>query len=213
MSFIPENLERYLTEHLAPEPDYLKELNRRTHVEILQPRMLSGHFQGRLLSLLSHMIAPKHILEIGTYTGYSALCLAEGLQQNGFLTTIEINEELKDIADFFFEKSGFRKQIKNLIGAARDLIPDLDQTFDLVFIDADKKNYAHYYDLVFDKVRGGGYIITDNVLWSGKVVDQDGKCDKATQTMIDYNEKIFNDSRVQVIILPIRDGLMIARKK
>jgi len=210
--FLSENLENYINSHTASEPDYLKELNRKTHVEVLQSRMLSGHFQGRLLSQLSHMICPKRILEIGTYTGYSALCLAEGLAPEGILFTIEVNEELKDIADTFFEKSGLRPKIKNVIGDAKEIIPQLNEQFDIVFIDADKKNYINYYNLVFDKVCVGGYIIADNVLWSGKVLEQNNKIDAATQIMVDYNKLIHNDTRVEEILLPIRDGLMIARK-
>jgi len=211
--FISDDLERYVNLHTCEECDYLRELNRKTHVEVLQARMLSGHFQGRLLSMISHMIRPKRILELGTYTGYSALCLAEGLTPEGLLTTIEVNEELKDIADSFFEKSGYRNQIHNIIGVATEVIPQLNEVFDLVFIDADKKNYINYYHLVFDKVRVGGFIIADNVLWSGKVIDPRARNDASTQMMIDYNDLIHNDDRVEEILLPIRDGLMVARKK
>jgi len=210
--FIPEELEDYIHSHTASEPKYLQELNRKTNLEILSPRMLSGHFQGRLLSMISKMIRPNRILEIGTFTGYSALCLAEGLVPEGMLFTIEVNEELKDIAEFFFEKSGFRTKIKNIIGDAKEIIPQLNEQFDIVFIDADKKNYINYYNIVFDKVRSGGYIIADNVLWSGKVFKQSNKIDPSTQMMIDYNKLIHNDSRVEEILMPIRDGLMIARK-
>ncbi|MCO5260040.1 MAG: O-methyltransferase [Crocinitomicaceae bacterium] len=213
MGFINDELDKYVCNHTENEPDYLQELNRKTHLEILQPRMLSGHFQGRLLSLLSNMIQPERILEIGTYTGYSALCLAEGLVENGLLITIDVNEELEEIVNEFIEKSGKRSQIKNIVGDATQIIPTLDEEFDIVFIDADKRNYIHYYNLVFDKVKKGGYIIADNVLWSGKVLEDYEKLDKSTQLIMDFNQLVHNDDRVQEVLLPIRDGILIARKK
>lgn len=213
MEFIADELDQYVCAHSENEPDYLKELNRKTHVEVLQPRMLSGHFQGRVLSMLSHMIQPKRILEIGTYTGYSALCMAEGLTEDGLLITIDVNEELEEIVSSFIEKSGLSNKIKPMIGDAMELIPTLDEEFDIVFIDADKRNYINYYHLVFDKVKKGGYIIADNVLWSGKVLEAYEKLDKSTQIIMDYNQLIHEDERVQEVLLPIRDGLMIARKK
>lgn len=213
MEFISDELDKYVCAHTETEPDYLKELNRKTHLEILQPRMLSGHFQGRVLSMLSHMIQPKRILEIGTYTGYSALCLAEGLSDDGLLITIDVNEELEGVVRSFIEKAGMEDKIKNRIGDATQIIPDLDEEFDIVFIDADKRNYINYYNLVFDKVKKGGYIIADNVLWSGKVLGDYEKLDKSTQIIMDYNKLIHEDHRVQEVLLPIRDGLMIARKK
>lgn len=213
MEFISEELDKYVCNHSENEPNYLSELNRKTHLEVLQPRMLSGHFQGRVLSMLSHMIQPKRILEIGTYTGYSALCLAEGMIENGKLITIDVNEELEELTASFFEKSGMKNKITQLIGDATQIIPSLDETFDIVFIDADKRNYINYYNLVFDKVRSGGYIIADNVLWSGKVLEDYDKLDKSTQIITDYNRLIHEDDRVQEVLLPIRDGLMIARKK
>lgn len=213
MEFIPDELDRYVCDHTENEPGYLKELNRKTHLEVLQPRMLSGHFQGRVLSMLSHMIRPKRILEIGTYTGYSALCLAEGLTDDGLLITIDVNEELEELVDSFIVKSGMEHKIRNLVGDATQIIPGLDEEFDIVFIDADKKNYINYYNLVFNKVRKGGYIIADNVLWSGKVLEDYEKLDKSTQVIMDYNKLIHEDERVQEVLLPVRDGLMIARKK
>ncbi len=213
MEFISEELDKYVCAHTEIEPPYLQELNRKTHLEVLQPRMLSGHFQGRVLSLLSHMIQPQRILEIGTYTGYSALCLAEGLTPTGQLITIDVNEELEELVASFIEKSGRAQQIKPMIGDAMQIIPTLDEMFDIVFIDADKKNYINYYNLVFDKVKTGGYIIADNVLWSGKVLEDYEKLDKSTQLLMDYNKMVHQDERVQEVLFPIRDGLMIARKK
>ncbi|HNS42106.1 MAG TPA: class I SAM-dependent methyltransferase [Taishania sp.] len=213
MEFISEELDKYVCAHTEIEPPYLQELNRKTHLEVLQPRMLSGHFQGRVLSLLSHMIQPQRILEIGTYTGYSALCLAEGLTPTGQLITIDVNEELEELVASFIEKSGRAQQIKPMIGDAMQIIPTLDEMFDIVFIDADKKNYINYYNLVFDKVKPGGYIIADNVLWSGKVLEDYEKLDKSTQLLMDYNKMVHQDERVQEVLFPIRDGLMIARKK
>ena len=187
-------------------------LNRETHAKVLQPRMLSGHVQGRLLALFSSMMRPRRVLEIGTYTGYSALCLAEGLTEDGLLITIDVNEELEDFTRSFFDKSPYKNKIDYRIANAVELIPTLPDTFDLVFIDADKLNYALYYDLVIDKVRPGGVIIADNVLWSGKVVQTDKKIDKDTQNLLDFNQKVHNDPRVSNLLLPIRDGLMIAYK-
>lgn len=213
MMLISDELDRYVSDHTEKEPEYLQELNRKTHLEVLQPRMLSGHYQGRVLSMLSHMIQPKRILEIGTYTGYSALCLAEGLQEDGLVITIDVNEELEELVNSYIEKAGMRNQIMNLVGDALDIIPTLDGEFDLIFIDADKMNYINYYHLVFDKVKKGGYIIADNILWSGKVLEEYAQLDKATQLLMDYNKLIHEDDRVQEVLLPIRDGIMIARKK
>lgn len=213
MEFISSELDKYVRKHSENEPDHLKELNRKTHLEVLQPRMLSGHYQGRVLSMLSQMIQPKRILEIGTYTGYSALCLAEGLSEDGLLITIDINEELEELVSSFILKAGMESRVKNIIGDATQVIPDLDEEFDIVFIDADKKNYINYYHLVFDKVKKGGYIIADNVLWSGKVLEDYDQADTSTRVIMDYNKLIHEDERVQEILLPIRDGLMIARKK
>ena len=213
MEFIDAKLDEYVCNHSENEPNVLRDLNRKTHLSVMQPRMLSGHFQGRVLSMLSHMIQPQRILEIGTYTGYSALCFAEGLAPNGKITTIDVNEELEDLVREYIEKAGMTNQVEYLIGDATQLIPTLNDVFDIVFIDADKKNYCTYYDLVFDKVRKGGYIIADNVLWSGKVLEDYDSLDRETKVLMDYNKKIHEDDRVQEVLLPIRDGLMIARKK
>lgn len=213
MEFIAPELDAYCCNHSENEPDYLKELNRRTHLEVLQPRMLSGHFQGRVLSMLSHMIQPKRILEIGTYTGYSALCFAEGLAENGKVITIDVNEELSDLVNEFIQKANMTEKVFPMIGDALQIIPTLDEEFDIVFIDADKKNYVNYYNLVFDKVKPGGYIIADNVLWSGKVLEDYEKLDASTKVIMDYNTLIHNDPRVQEVLFPIRDGLNIARKR
>lgn len=212
MEFISEELDNYVCENSANEPSYLQELNRVTHRDVLQPRMLSGHFQGRVLSMIAHMIQPKRILEIGTYTGYSALCFAEGLHENGEIITIDVNEELEEFVHTFIEKAKLQDKVKPMIGDATQIIPTLDGEFDIVFIDADKRNYCNYYDLVFDKVRKGGYIIADNVLWSGKVLEDYDKLDKSTKIIVDYNRMIHEDKRVEEVILPIRDGLNIARK-
>ena len=213
MDFLPEEIEKYVARHSENEPQILSELNHETWEKVLIPRMLSGHIQGRVLSMLSHMIQPENILEIGTYTGYSALCFAEGLQNGGKIHTIDINEELETMVNRYIEKSKLKDTIINHIGNAIDIIPTLSETFDLVFIDADKTNYSNYYDLVFDKVKSGGYIIADNVLWSGKVIEEKGNLDPDTLALIAYSEKIQNDNRVQNVLFPVRDGLMIARKK
>lgn len=213
MEFIDEKLDDYCCDHTSNESALLAKLNRDTHVKILQPRMLSGHFQGRMLSMLSKMIRPERILEIGTYTGYSALCMAEGLTENGQLITIDVNAQLEDFVRDFFAQSDYDKQIDYKIGDAMQLIPTIAEQFDLVFIDADKQNYINYYNLIFDKVKPGGYILSDNVLWSGKVVKKTGKIDKDTQLLQTFNAMIQNDERVENILLPIRDGVMIARKK
>ena len=213
MEFIDQALDDYCCAHTTAEPALLAKLNRDTHVNILQPRMLSGHFQGRLLSLLSKMIRPERILEIGTYTGYSALCMAEGLTENGKIITLDINAQLEDFVREYIAESEYASKIDYRICNAMEEIPTMDEQFDLVFIDADKMNYINYYHLVFDKVKPGGYIFSDNVLWSGKVVQTEGKIDKDTQLLKEFNELIHNDPRVENILLPIRDGIMIARKK
>lgn len=213
MDVLPEDLQRYLDFHTDGENDLLATIDRDTHLNVMLPRMLSGHFQGRCLSMLSKLIAPKTILEIGTYTGYSALCLAEGLDKRGKLISIDINEELESRVLTHWKQSSLHTQMELKIGDATTLIPALEmKTFDLVFIDADKKNYALYYDLVIDRVPAGGVILADNVLWSGKVYDQDSQ-DKDTVSMRLFNEKITKDERVEKIILPIRDGVFMIRKK
>jgi caffeoyl-CoA O-methyltransferase len=214
MEFIDEDLQRYAEGHTSPEPELLHKINRQTHLSVMRPRMLSGHLQGRLLSMFSHMIRPKQILEVGTYTGYSALCLAEGMQEDGTLHTIDINEELEDMVRGYIAEAGLSESVKYYIGNALEIIPTIDATFDLVFIDADKYNYATYYDMVIDRVRPGGYIIADNVLWSGKVLEKyRKKLDEDTAALLDFNSKVHEDPRVENILLPVRDGLMVARKK
>lgn len=211
MDFLKKEIDNYVSFHSDEESELLKRINRETYLEVLQPRMLSGHFQGRVLSLFSKMIQPNSILEIGTFTGYSALCLAEGLNKNGKLITIDVNEELESRVRNYFQSSEFEEQIDYRIGDAMKIIPELNEQFDFVFIDADKLNYINYYNLVFPKVNVGGYIIADNVLWSGKVADENKK-DKDTELLREYNLLIHKDERVENILFPIRDGLMIARK-
>ena len=213
MHFLSEELENYAAQHTEDEPLLLQELNKRTHLNVLQPRMISGHFQGRFLSLLSKMVQPRTILEIGTYTGYATLCLAEGLHPEGVLHTIDIKEELTDLQREFFDRSGYGSQIVQHLGKAADIIPSLNTTFDLVFIDADKQNYAHYFDLVIEKMNRGGIILSDNVLWSGKVVEEVKHNDKHTQALMAYNQKIKDDPRVETVLLPIRAGITLSRVK
>lgn len=212
MKFLPEKIEKYAEQFSSKETNVLAELNRETHLNIMIPQMLSGHIQGNFLKMISFMMQAKIILEVGTYTGYSAICLAEGMAKGGLLHTIDINEELETMAAKYFKKAGFENKIKQHVGAALDIIPTIDETFDLVFLDADKINYANYYDLVFDKVRKGGFIIADNVLWSGKVVEEIKPNDKDTKALHEYNQKVQDDSRVENYLVPIRDGLMVARK-
>jgi len=213
MRFLPEIIDNYISNHTETEPKLLQELNKETWQKILNPRMLSGAYQGRVLSLLSKLIRPKNILEIGTYTGYSALCLAEGLIKDGELFTIDKNEELEDFAKKYFQKSSYKNNIHQIIGNAVKVIPTLNNTFDLVFIDADKTNYATYFDLIINKMNSGGIIISDNVLWSGKVVEEIDSKDKDTKSIVAYNKKIVEDNRVETVMLPIRDGLTICRVK
>ncbi|WP_242923034.1 O-methyltransferase [Pontibacter liquoris] len=214
MEFLDEELQQYAEAHTSPESALLHKVNRQTHLSVLKPRMLSGHMQGRILAMFSQMLQPRQILEIGTYTGYSALCLAEGLQAGGTLHTIDINEELEDRVRSYFEEAGLTACIKYYLGNALEIIPTIEATFDLVFIDADKINYARYYDLVLDRVRPGGYIIADNVLWSGKVLAKyRKKLDEDTKAVLDFNQMVQDDARVENVLLPVRDGLLIARKK
>lgn len=213
MEFIDEELLRYSEEHTSEESGLLRKVNRQTHLQVLKPRMLSGHLQGRLLAMFSQMIRPQQVLEIGTYTGYSALCLAEGLQPGGTLHTIDKNEELEDTVRGYFEEAGLQENIRFYIGNALDIIPTIKATFDLVFIDADKINNARYYDMVIGNVRKGGYIIADNVLWSGKVLEKyRKKLDEDTAALLAFNKKVQDDERVENILLPVRDGLLVARK-
>ncbi|MEP7171341.1 MAG: O-methyltransferase [Bacteroidota bacterium] len=213
MDFLPHEIEKYVEAYTQQESEILKELNRDTYANVLTPRMLSGHLQGQVLSMLSKMMRPKIILEIGTYTGYSAICLAQGLQTGGVLHTIDINEELEDMIKKYFDKAGLENIIKLHIGNAGTIIPAIAGPFDIVFIDADKENYSKYYDLVFDKVRQDGYIIADNVLWSGNVIKPENEMDEETKALVNYSKKVHADERVENVLLPVRDGLMIARKK
>ncbi len=211
MHFISEDLEDYVANHSQAEPELLAKLNKETHQKILQPRMLSGHFQGRVLSILSKIIRPKHILEIGTYTGYAALCLAEGLTENGTLDTIDIEEELVDFQKKYFDASPWKDQIFQHLGNAIDVIPKLNKKFDLVFIDADKENYVHYFQLIVPLMNKGGIILSDNVLWSGKVLEEAKPNDKSTSVLLAYNQLLNTDPRVETVLLPIRDGLTVSR--
>lgn len=211
MHFISNELEDYITQHSAPEPELLAALNRETYQKVLQPRMLSGHFQGRVLSMIAKLVNPESILEIGTFTGYATLCLAEGLRKNGTIDTIDINEELYDFQKKYFEKSGFGTNIMQHVGDALDIIPTLNKTFDLVFIDADKENYLNYFELIVPLMNKGGIILSDNVLWSGKVVEPLQPNDKSTKVLVEYNHYINNDPRVETVLLPIRDGLTVSR--
>lgn len=214
MEFLDPDLEKYIEAHTESESDLLYKINRETHTEVLKPRMLSGHLQGRVLSMLSHMIQPENILEIGTYTGYSALCMAEGMKENGKLITIDVNEELAERVNEYFQSSEYSDKIEMKIGKALEIMPTLNKNWDMVFIDADKSNYLNYYKLCIDQVRKGGYILVDNVLWSGKVLEKNRKkLDKDTESMLEFNEFVHQDDRVQNVLFPIRDGLMILRKK
>jgi len=212
MKFLVEEIEEYSAAHTEDENELLKSLNRETHANVLSPRMLSGHMQGRFLSMISRMIRPDRILEIGTYTGYSGICLCEGLNPGGKLITIDVNEELESFTRRYFDQTPFKDQIDYRIGNALDIIPTLTDTFDIVFIDADKINYSSYFNLCLDKTRTGGFLIADNVLWSGKVVQQLKKIDKDTQALLDFNRMVHEDPRVSNMLLPIRDGLMILQK-
>ena len=210
MDFISEKIAEYLSQNSEKEPEILSKLNQETHQKVLQPRMLSGHIQGRFLSLISKIKSPLHILEIGTYTGYGTLCLAEGLAADGKIFTIDRNEELLKIQNKYFEKSGNRDKIVQLTGNAVDILNDLNQTFDLIFIDADKENYVKYFELVSEKLNPNGIIISDNVLWSGKVVNRDNN-DEETNTLKKFNKTLHDDTRFETVILPLRDGISISR--
>lgn len=207
-----EKIEKYILDNTTEEDGFLAELNRETNLKVVNPRMLSGHLQGKFLEMVSTMIRPKAILEIGTYTGYSAICLAKGLSLDGVLHTIEINPELKEIAARYVEKSGMKYKIQQHIGNALEIIPSLDESFDLVFIDADKENYLNYYRLVFNKLKKGGFILADNALWDGKVTDARNNQDKETRGIVEFNGFIQQDKRVENMVLPLRDGIMIVRK-
>ncbi len=212
MDFLPHEIETYVENFTRDEGEILAELNRETYAKVMTPRMLSGHLQGQVLRMFSQMIKPQNILEIGTYTGYSALCMVDGLQPGGKLTTIDVNEELQEIITKYIRKANKEDVIKPLVGNALEIIPTLSLKYDLVFIDADKENYSNYFDLVIEKLNPGGYIIADNVLWSGKVLEDDSKLDKDTIALKDYAKKIKADKRVENVMMPIRDGLLIAKK-
>ncbi len=211
MQFLPKEIDNYVVSHTENEPKLLKELTKETWQKVLNPRMLSGHFQGRVLSMLSKIKQPKSILEIGTYTGYATLCLAEGLQQNGKIYTIDKNEELFDFSKNYFNKSPFSKNIIQYSGDALQVIPKINDTFDLVFIDADKPNYINYFNLIINKMNKGGIILSDNVLWSGKIIEKLDPKDLSTKTLLAYNTLLKKDSRVETVLLPIRDGLTVSR--
>ena len=213
MNFLPEAIDDYVVSHSQNEPELLQQLNKETWQKILNPRMLSGAFQGRVLSMISKLIHPENILEIGTYTGYSALCLAEGMQRSGALFTIDKNEELESFSKKYFDKSDHKNQIKQLVGDALEIIPAIDKKFDLVFIDADKANYINYFNLIIDKMNKGGVILSDNVLWSGKVIEKLNPKDVDTKALISYNKLLNSDDRIETVLLPIRDGLTISRVK
>ncbi len=213
MDFLPKKIDEYAVAHSQGEPELLQQLNKETWQKVLVPRMLSGHFQGRILAMLSKLIQPKAILEIGTYTGYSALCLAEGLSEKGMLHTIDHNEELVGFQRKYFDRSTYKNQIKQYLGNALEIIPTINDKFDLVFIDADKSNYSNYFHLVIDKMNIGGVILSDNVLWSGKVTETPDPKDEDTKALIAYNTLLKEDPRIETILLPIRDGLTISRVK
>ncbi len=213
MNFLPQEIDDYVVAHSQQEPKLLQELSKETWQKVLNPRMLSGAFQGRVLSMISKLAQPKEILEIGTYTGYSALCLAEGMKETGTLHTIDKNEELETLQEKYFSKSTYGSQIKQYVGNAMDIIPTIDVSLDLVFIDADKANYPNYFHLIIDKMSPGGIILSDNVLWSGKVVEELNPKDIDTKALLEYNKLLNEDDRVETVVLPIRDGLTISRVK
>ena len=213
MDFISEALQNYCELHTSEESTVLHQLNRHTHLKVLRPRMLSGHLQGQFLTFLVRMCGAKSILEIGTYTGYSAIAMAQGMRNDGKIVTIDCNEELQSTVLEHVQKAGFEQQITLKIGAALSLIPELNQSFDFVFIDADKENYLNYYYSIIDKVQSGGYILADNVLWSGKVIEEVKEDDQETQAILAFNKAIQEDPRVENILLPLRDGLMLIYKK
>lgn len=212
MHFLPQALDDYVVAHSEEEPELLEQLTRETYQKILQPIMLSGPYQGRVLSMISKLTNPKTILELGTFTGYGTLCLAEGLHKDGVIHTIDINEELYDFQRKYFDKSEYGNQIIQHIGDATEIIPKLNTTFDLVFIDADKPNYVNYFHLIIDKLNSGGIILSDNVLWHGKVVEPLNDQDLSTKAILQYNKLLKEDSRIETVLLPIRDGLTISRK-
>lgn len=213
MEFLDDALEEFIEAHSSPESALLEQINRETNAKVLQPRMLSGHLQGRVLSMLSHMIKPKRILEIGTYTGYAAICMSEGLSPEGQLHSIDVNEELEDMIRANFKAAEKSKQLHFHLGNALEIIPQLEHEWDLVFIDADKENYSNYYHLLIEKMKSGSYLIADNVLWSGKVIEKSDELDEETKALVDYSKMVQADDRVENVLFPIRDGLQVARVK
>ncbi len=213
MDFLPENISQFTEEHTQKESEVLYELNRQTHLKMTLPRMLSGHLQGRVLSMLSKIHQPKKVLEIGTFTGYAALCMAEGLAEGGKVLTLDKNEELESMVQEYINKAGYQDKIEFRVGNAMEIIRELDNDWDMIFIDADKENYLNYYKLVVDKVRSGGLILADNVLWSGKVTEDYDSLDEETRVLVDYCKYTHEDDRVDNVLFPIRDGLMVSRKK
>ena len=212
MNFLPENIDQYVVNHSQKEPQVLHELSKETWQKVLNPRMLSGAFQGRVLSMISKIIQPKKVLEIGTYTGYSAICMAEGLRKGGIIHTIDKNEELEDIQNKYFIKSGLRNQIQQHYGNALELIPKFKETFDMIFIDADKSNYSNYFNLLINKLRPGGIILSDNVLWSGKVISVNNNNDLETEVLKKFNKKLSNHKNLETVLLPVRDGISLSMK-
>lgn len=213
MNFFSPELQRYTEKHTSPESPLLKRLDRETNIKVLYPKMISGHLQGRLLSMISNMIKPHRVLEIGTFTGYSAICFAEGLAADGKIITIDKNRELQDMVEHYLSEAKIRDQVEFILGDAMKVIPKLEGNFDLVYLDADKSNYCRYYDLIIDRVETGGYILADNVLWYGKVVSEDPQqLDKETKAIKEFNQKVHEDPRVENVLVPIRDGIMIMRK-
>ena len=206
-----KKLEQYINDHITSEDPILEDLYRQTHIRFINPNMVSGHLQGKLLELISKMICPKNILEIGTFTGYSAICLAKGLKKGGRLITLETNDELKEFSDSYFKRAGVDSKITQITGDALEIIPGLDYMFDLVFLDGDKREYIDYYRLIFDKVTPGGFILADNVLWGGQVLDKE-TTDLQARGIIDFNEMIRNEKNIEEVIIPVRDGLMLIRK-
>lgn len=212
MNFLPEQIEKYVDSHTREEPEVLKKLNRETYAKVMMPQMLSGHVQGRFLKMICTMVNPSQIMDIGTFTGYSSICLAEGLKEGGMVHTIDINEELHPMVIRYIKEAGLENKIKTYVGNALNIIPTLNYTFDLVFIDADKTNYSKYFELAIHKLRPGGFIVADNVLWSGKVTEPFHKSDEETRAIMAYNDMVMRDPRVENVLVPMRDGLMIARK-
>jgi len=207
------DLENYILEHIDPEDELLYELNRKTHLHILRPRMLSGHLQGQILKMICQMIRPKNILEIGTFTGYSCICMAQTLPHDGFIDTIDIDDEIEPFTQSFFNKSGLAHKIKMHIGDALDIMPTIDKKYDLIFMDGDKRQYPNYYKQVFDMLNPGGYILADNILWDGKVIEPLDKNDTYTKGILEFNKIIKEDNRVEKVIFPFRDGIFVIRKK